>query len=97
MMKSTFPDHEWVPWRFKRHRAWGDMKNRRSFFDSIAKDLNVQKLEDWYQVDKNEVSKLGGGYLLNHYYKDSLKNALKVRGFDFILLHGQCLDDDHFE
>jgi hypothetical protein len=84
MVEDIYSDHSWVPWRFKHHRAWKDMRNRRDFLDSISKVIGIHKLEDWYHVDKSEVFKLGGYYLVNHYYKDSLKNALKVRLLRFI-------------
>ena len=45
------------------------------YFEWIRKDLNIQKLEDFYKVTKNQITERGGASLLVLHH--SLINALK--------------------
>jgi hypothetical protein len=43
----------------------------------VAKQLKISKPEDWYNVKLADVIHGSGGSLLNHYYNNSLYNALQ--------------------
>ncbi len=61
---------------------WKDTKNHRILFDQIAKELNVQTFEDWYQVTIQELQLHGAKTLMSRCYSNSL---LKGRN-RFVLL-----------
>jgi hypothetical protein len=50
---------------------WNDINNQRTFFDDLAKSLNIQKPEDWNNVSLRTVLEKGG-YFVNSIYKGSL-------------------------
>ncbi len=45
--------------------------------DSIGKSLGIQKLEDWYPIDRIQILKRTGGNILLGYYSRSLIKALE--------------------
>src|SRR5690242_10023870 len=55
---------------------WKDKTTHVEFFNWVAKKLNITKNEDWYKIQTQDVKKLGGDTLLNHYYGNSLSRAL---------------------
>lgn len=54
---------------------WKDVENQRRFITEIGEKLGVKKIEDWYNVSRNDIMKQGGRALLM-YHKDSFANAL---------------------
>jgi hypothetical protein len=64
-VRAMRPDHEWLIWRFPAVPAgfWQSEKNKQEYLDWVAKQLNVQTMEDWYQVTKKQLDKLYGAYL----------------------------------
>jgi hypothetical protein len=53
MLSETYPEFEWLPWRFDErlpHEYWNDKNNQRSFMDWVAKQLNYNNREDWYNI-----------------------------------------------
>ena len=52
LVSKYVPEYPWIPWKFRRipPNFWNDLSNQRKFLESIAKDLNVNKIEDWYNV-----------------------------------------------
>jgi hypothetical protein len=62
MLKTLYPEHEWLPWRFKPTPKgfWNDIGNQKQYFDWVAKQHNVESLEGWYNIDSTEVYKLYG-------------------------------------
>lgn len=76
---EIFPEHSWHSWKFRGgvpNKFWTSLENRVNFFNSIAKEAQVENLEDWYRVERASVDKLGGGGLLA-VYGDSLAEALQ--------------------
>jgi hypothetical protein len=51
-LKYVKPDHPWNFFTGKSlpHSFLNDGKNRKELVDAIGKELNVMKLEDWYNV-----------------------------------------------
>ena len=52
---DIFPEKKWIPWKFSREH-FSDPKTWRLFLDSVAKQLNIKEMKDWYSV-KEEVIK----------------------------------------
>ena len=79
-LKEVYPEHNWIPWRFKNgvhHGFWKIKENRTMFFSWLEKELKIEKPEDWYQVDRSKFREMGGKGLLNKYYGGSLIRCLK--------------------
>lgn len=47
------------------------------YITTVAEELGIQKLDDWYQVTTSAINERGGKGFLFH-FKNSLKNALEV-------------------
>ena len=56
LLSSVYPEHIWLPWKFAKAYTWTDSKQWKSFVDSIAKELNIKEMKDWYNI-KPEVKK----------------------------------------
>ena len=75
-LQNIFPDHHWKLWRFDQvsKELWEDVKNHREYFDWVGKELGVQKLEDWYQI---QTKQLEGEFfrheqLTNHFLRSNI-------------------------
>ena len=51
---------------------WKEPRNHTRYVFWLSKQLNIKKLDDWYQVSKADVVQHYGGGLLKYYYNDSL-------------------------
>ena len=50
---STYPDFEWLPWRFKHnYDIWNDVDNQKKFIIWAGKELGIKEMSDWYNVTK---------------------------------------------
>ena len=49
------------------HSYWSELKNQKKFFDSLANEAKITRLEDWYQISRDKVRECGGGGLLDRY------------------------------
>jgi hypothetical protein len=51
-LQSIYPEFQFYPWLFERVpvRFWDDLNNQRQYFDWLAKRLNVNHLDGWYNV-----------------------------------------------
>jgi len=49
-LRNAFPDHKWEPWRFSLvpRNFWSNPTHLRQFFDSLASDLDIKSMDDWY-------------------------------------------------
>ena len=56
LLTTVYPEYDWLPWKFERvpHRFWENVENQRKFLDWASVQLNIKKLDDWYQI-KTEV------------------------------------------
>lgn len=61
---------------------WNNIENQKKFLNWISKELNIQKLEDWYNV-KQEIFIEKGGYVLITKYYGNLFYFLKAMYPDF--------------
>ena len=52
-LKSIFPNHTWLPWKFNiplPKEYWHKTSNQKLFFDSLEEVFRIEKEQDWYQV-----------------------------------------------
>jgi hypothetical protein len=75
----AYPEHDWKVWKFKQVPVfyWNEFKNRKKFFDSLAAELHITQLEDWYEITIHTIVKHGGSALLLKYYENSPAKALQ--------------------
>jgi hypothetical protein len=69
ILKSTFPEHEWIPWKFHMVSKgfWKDNSNQRWFMDWLGKQIGIEHYEDWYRISKEDIIRHGGiGVLRQH-------------------------------
>jgi hypothetical protein len=61
LVKNSFPEYEWKPWLFENmpRNFWQHKENIMLFFQWLAKELNIEKPEDWYLIDSNTLEKYG--------------------------------------
>jgi hypothetical protein len=79
MIKSIYPNYDWKPWLFSRvpRLFWYDINNQKEYLKWIAKNLNIQTLEDWYKISSIDIVNNKGRGLIN-YYKGSFFKLLKT-------------------
>jgi hypothetical protein len=77
-LQAIYPEHSEV-WKDYRHRGhFDDMKHQRQFFDKLAIKLNIEKPEDWYNIQaKTVLNQDGGSFLLNRYRGSLIKGTSK--------------------
>ena len=80
ILAAAYPEHHWKQWKFisVSNGYWNNDANLREFIQSVATELHIQKLEDWYRVSLKQIEtvapltpfrKFGGlGQLLQHVY-----------------------------
>jgi hypothetical protein len=81
VLQDLYPEYNWKILQFHaqavRHDFWNDLHNQRHFLLAVAKELNVNTLNDWYKVSGAELSnRIGRAFLLH--YGGSLAAALKT-------------------
>lgn len=86
-LKKVYPEFEWNASQFvgiphyishpKPRNYWTDKQHRRAFMDSVAEQLGIKTLEDWYGVQTRQVAECGGDQLLKNYFNNSLFATLK--------------------
>jgi hypothetical protein len=60
--------------RSKPSGYWKNIDNQRAFFDQIAVELRVNKLEDWNSVPVKKVVEKGGSFV-KYLYNGSLREG----------------------
>ena len=67
-LSAIYPDYEWLPWKFSRISSTNDkQENSRKFLESIAPQLNIKALDDWYNVTREDLLRFeGANKLLSH-------------------------------
>jgi hypothetical protein len=54
-LKEVYPEHNWDESRFSPKHYWKDIHKQRKKFEEVAKELNINELDDWYKVSRAEV------------------------------------------
>jgi hypothetical protein len=83
-LKAIYPEHDWDLLKKSKSTGifWNDPQNQRKCFDWVAKQLNIEHLDQWYKVTASDLYKKGGGTALSiikTYYANSFSNALQVQ------------------
>lgn len=79
LVMSLYPSYDWEPWQFARGTAMtADQlrSNRKIFFDSAAKKLNLTNLSGWYNVQQEHLDKLSDASFLRRLYRGPLAKIL---------------------
>jgi hypothetical protein len=69
-LPSIYPFHSWAPWRHTQSVQagyWKNKINQRQFMDWLFKSLEFKQMDDWYNVEVEDISNEGGISLLNMY------------------------------
>ena len=68
LLPAVYPEYNWLPWKFFKtpKNYWNDDLNKIKFVHYLAKALNINNLEDWYNVTTKDLRKHGASTLLFH-------------------------------
>lgn len=63
LLSTIYADHQWVVWKLDRlpRSWWSDPQHQLEYMEWAAKCLNVQSLEDWYNVSQEKFVALSKG------------------------------------
>jgi hypothetical protein len=84
LLMKVYPNYHWIPWKFIQNSNknsnsesnsiemkkgfWKNKLHLKEFIDGVAKQLNINKQEDWYSIGINKIEtmiiELGGNSLL---------------------------------
>jgi hypothetical protein len=78
-LAAIYPEFKWETWKFNQvtKHYWDDKENLRTYFEWLAKKLNINSLEEWNQVRLSDVSKNRGAGLLSKYGGSLIRGKLK--------------------
>ncbi len=67
-LKAIYPDVEWKEFLFRHvpRSYWKEKRHHQDYMEWLGKQLNVQKMDDWYAVGSNTVLKRKGGSILQY-------------------------------
>jgi hypothetical protein len=76
MLKSTYPEHEWLPWKFRSapKNLW-NQATQRLFWIWLAEQKAFPSFEQWYALNVSIVRESGGARLLELFH-NSLPTAV---------------------
>src|SRR5580704_15557046 len=80
-MQTTYPEHEWLPWRFQQRVSpgyWENKEHQKKFFDWLGKEMGYTKMDDYYHVTVQAIKKYGGGPILDkhdHSFSKTLQSV----------------------
>jgi hypothetical protein len=58
MLSDIYPEHEWVPWKFRVNTGfWNDITNQREYMNWVGKQLNYKEMSDWYKITQEVIKK----------------------------------------
>lgn len=69
MLSMVYPDHQWLPWRFKYvpKGIWREPNNRKEFIEWCADQLGITSLDQWYKINSTEFAEKCGSSMFNYY------------------------------
>ena len=61
MLKSIYPEHKWIPWKFNRFpiNAHLDEDVVAKALSFVEKERDIQSPEDWYGISENVLKEMG--------------------------------------
>lgn len=60
IVMTTFPEHNWQPWRFRRGQGLRNPEGHRKFMDWLYQELKLKSLADWYDLSSLVIKAHGG-------------------------------------
>eukprot|EP01114_Cavostelium_apophysatum_P023578 TRINITY_DN8925_c0_g1_i1.p1 TRINITY_DN8925_c0_g1~~TRINITY_DN8925_c0_g1_i1.p1 ORF type:complete len:571 (+),score=118.79 TRINITY_DN8925_c0_g1_i1:92-1804(+) len=83
LLKDVYPQFDWKFWRFDRVPPgyWFIESFQRQFLDDFAQRYMIKNDEDWYAIHALDISKNGGGYLIQIFgsHRRALVSILKEK------------------
>jgi hypothetical protein len=78
LLQTTYPEHYWLPWLFPRVPSgfWKPQSNQRKYMDWLFGRLGLSRLDNWYDVKRSQLDKVGANSMLDVLYQGSLTKAL---------------------
>jgi hypothetical protein len=73
-LESVYPDFLWNKQAAGRG-YWAYVKNQRSYFDELAKRLNIQTHEEWYSVKPKQITQRTILSYYNGYYSSAIESV----------------------
>lgn len=87
LLREAYPDEVWFEWHFYRvpNGFWNKRANRRAYMQWLGQEYcGFTKTTDWAELTREDVRDTGGGTLLTHYFKNSMRRfrAEAARAFN---------------
>lgn len=75
MITSILNHHDWDILKFssKPKGMWKDSDVQRDYMEQLAKELNIVKMDDWYDISVTQIREKNGGNLLDLYQNSPVK------------------------
>ena len=87
LVMDTYPQHEWVSWKFRRSANWEIKEERIKRIRYLTQELKIKSLEEWYNIPWKEIlSKLSFEFFKSFPLEDVLKETYPNHNWDFIKL-----------
>eukprot|EP01114_Cavostelium_apophysatum_P021582 TRINITY_DN7577_c0_g1_i1.p1 TRINITY_DN7577_c0_g1~~TRINITY_DN7577_c0_g1_i1.p1 ORF type:complete len:631 (-),score=127.68 TRINITY_DN7577_c0_g1_i1:279-2171(-) len=69
LLATTYTEHEWNKLRFNQapEGYWNSKHRQMQFLERLGKHLNFEKIDDWYQISREQIEEFGGAGLLQYY------------------------------
>ena len=69
------------PNQYKSSKYWKNEDNIKNFVENFAKKFNIQSVNDWKRISKDQIISFGGSGLLKEYSIDNLVNKFNFDNF----------------
>jgi hypothetical protein len=78
-LQQVYPDERFKPWLFNKapQAYWISVYNRRRYFEWLADELHIEKVEDWYNFKLQDVVERAGRSVVSTFYNWSYKESLE--------------------
>lgn len=65
---GLFPEHSWKLWKFKNlmNNQWNETTVQKDFMQDLFDHLHYKTMDDWYQLEAQDVLDQGGEVLHNN-------------------------------
>ena len=80
MLITLFPEFEWLLWKFKQVPTgfWDDIQNQKKYIEWLRIQLNITRIEEWYNITNKDFVKNSGQGLLLKFYEGSIYKAIST-------------------
>ena len=77
---TIYSDYKWLPWLFHSISKgyWSNKNNQIEYMKWLSNKLNINKMEDWYNVTLNDFTNNGGWKLVNLYDNSHIKLIMSI-------------------